>query len=76
MEVMTRLEKSVLHSVREEFVGHASRVLDLHSFVSIMLKYLKKKGMTKTDVIDIVDELCDLFDRVDINGDGSMDWGE
>ena len=76
MEVMARLEKSVLHSVREEFVGHASRVLDLHSFVSIMLKYLKSANMAVEDVVDVVDELCDLFDRVDVNGDGAMDWNE
>ena len=46
--------------------------LQLDHFVSVMMKYLPPAQ----DPVKSARDLCELFAQVDVNGDGTMEWGE
>jgi len=55
-----------------QMLGMQPDGLPLDHFVSVMLKYLPKPE----DPVKAARDLCELFAQVDVNGDGTMEWGE
>lgn len=71
-EIMTRMEVHNMLSLRREFRRYEGE-LTLKRFVRAMLKYLPEPP-TIEDKIRLVSKIVELFDQIDINGDGTLEW--
>ena len=76
MDVMMALEGSALHELRSCFElkqANQGKGLDKQEFVGELLRLLTPEG---DDVLPLLSDLIELFEQIDINGDGTMEWAE
>jgi WD40 repeat protein/Ca2+-binding EF-hand superfamily protein len=76
IDVMMALEGSSLHRLRrcfEDKQDTKGEGLDQQEFVDELLKLLKP---LEKDKLNLVSDLIEVFEQIDINGDGSMEWAE
>ena len=71
------LEASSLAALNEDFDEDPDG-LEIEHYLSVFLKRLPKEkiGETLDEKIMLVKDLIELFEQVDVNGDGSMEWDE
>lgn len=74
MDLFLQLESNQLHDLREIFDDHDG--LSIEQFVWAMLELLPGGATHGRPVQELVFQLSDLFQQVDINGDGTMEWDE
>lgn len=74
MDLFLQLESNQLHDLREIFDDHDG--LSIEQFVWAMLELLPSGATHGRPVQELVFQLSDLFQQVDINGDGTMEWDE
>ena len=76
MDVMMSLEGSALFDLRtcfEEKQKERGTGLDKQEFVGELLRLLKPSDKER---MPLVADLIELFEQIDINGDGTMEWAE
>lgn len=66
-EIMKHLDNKCMDKLRSDFQRIGEGEVDLAQFVTIMKCHLPK--MCEGD-------LCELFQEIDVNGDGTMEWNE
>jgi hypothetical protein len=72
MGIMLMLPTDQLPNLRKDFDASPDG-LNLHEFIRAMMKRLP---LTTTDLDSLVSDLRELFEQVDVNGDGMMHWDE
>ncbi|CAK9106612.1 Uncharacterized WD repeat-containing protein alr2800 [Durusdinium trenchii] len=72
LDIMMLLDIDKVPALRDEF-EEKEEGLTLSEFVYVMMKYLKRSEL---DEADLVADLTELFARIDVNGDGTMEWDE
>ena len=77
MDIMMSLEASSLAALNEDFDEDPDG-LEIEHYLSVFLRRLPKEkiGETLDEKIMLVKDLIELFEQVDVNGDGSMEWDE
>jgi WD40 repeat protein/Ca2+-binding EF-hand superfamily protein len=77
MDIMMSLEASSLRALHEDFDQDPDG-LELEPYLSVFLKRLPKEklGETPEEKVMLIKDLVELFEQVDVNGDGSMEWDE
>lgn len=68
-----------LQQLGAEFVARTEAKgdgLSLPEFCQMMLPYLRTRGQTREHTLALVEQLAELFDRIDFNGDNSLEWEE
>ena len=76
IDVMMALEGSALHQLRrcfEDKQDEQGEGLDQQEFVNELLRLLKPE---EQDKLNLVSDLIEVFEQIDINGDGAMEWAE
>ena len=76
MDVMMSLEGRALFELRQFFENkqeEQGQGLDKQEFVGELLRLLKPDEKEK---MPLVADLIELFEQIDINGDGAMEWAE
>ena len=74
-----RIPTASLEQLRLEFDRESGQEdgLRLEKFISVMFRYIKfPKDEDEEKKVDLVVQLIDLFNTVDVNGDGVLEWGE
>ena len=74
-----RIPTASLGELRLEFDRESGQEdgLRLEKFITVMFKYLQfPKDESEDKKVDLVVQLIDLFNTVDVNGDGVLEWGE
>ena len=71
------LEASSLKALHEDFDQDPDG-LELEPYLSVFLNRLPKEklGETHEEKVMLIKDLVELFEQVDVNGDGSMEWDE
>lgn len=72
LNVLDLLDHRKLSDLKRDF-KLAGRPLTLLEFVSVMSRYLPLRELGEARVVR---SLCEFFRQVDVNGDGTMEWGE
>ncbi|RHY26283.1 hypothetical protein DYB32_007762 [Aphanomyces invadans] len=70
LDIMMRLQMAALTAVKADFESYGPEGLTLEDFVTVLLKRLM---WTNTTVVELVDELVDLFGHI---GQGTMVWDD
>ena len=89
---MTCLDAEKVASIQREFARHQDNAVDAKEFVRIMEDHLENFGVLREQMYQAIDRnedeldavtradlllnLRELFDEIDINGDGLMEWTE
>ena len=73
VDVMALLNHEKLGSIKQAWTSKDDDALTLIEFVDVMSKYLPIQQIGE---VKLAAMLCQFFDDVDVNGDGSMDWNE
>lgn len=73
VDIMSLLDHRRLGDLAAEFEKYPDAALTLEEFVSVITPFLPSEHLDDTE---IVSSLCKLFDDVDVNGDGTMEWEE
>ncbi|ETV93774.1 hypothetical protein, variant 1 [Aphanomyces invadans] len=73
LDIMMRLQMAALTAVKADFESYGPEGLTLEDFVTVLLKRLM---WTNTTVVELVDELVDLFGHIVTNGQGTMVWDD
>jgi WD40 repeat protein len=78
MDVMGMLEYSGLDAMKREFMATEARgeEMTIALFVQTMLRYIRASGASKAARAELISALCELFNDIDVNGNGSVDWEE
>lgn len=76
-DVMNRLDVRTIHKLENEFVkgGGGEDGLSLYEFCECMIKHLDLLS-GKEDKLHVVSLLREMFNQVDVDGDGTMEWEE
>lgn len=69
---MMLLDNEKLAALEEEFNEHPNGI-ELHNFIWLMKCAI---AHSKEEQYDLVNGLIKLFQEIDINGDGHMEWSE
>jgi hypothetical protein len=78
MDIMMSLEEDALDAVKQDFrriQEEKGEGVDLNQFVRSMLEHLPRPTSSESHA-NLMHQLCDLFDQIDVNGDGTLDWEE
>ena len=76
IDVMMSLEGSALHELRrcfEDKQDEQGEGLDQQEFVNELLRLLRPE---EEERLNLVSDLIEVFEQIDINGDGTMEWAE
>jgi WD40 repeat protein len=76
-DVMNRLDVRTIHKLENDFVksGDEGDGLNVYEFCECMIKHLDLLS-GKEDKLHIVSLLTEMFNQIDVDGDGSMEWEE
>ena len=75
LDLIMLMNSENLVSLKQQFAKFRNE-LDVYQFVSVMQQNLPHAALSTNDRIALIANLKELFDQVDVNGDGRMEWSE
>ena len=75
LDLIMLMNSENLVSLKQQFAKFRNE-LDVYQFVSVMQQNLPHAALSQNDRVALIANLKELFDQVDVNGDGRMEWSE